>query len=459
MVLCVAQFVVVLDVTIVATALPQIGADLGFRPAQVGWVIAAYTAVMAGLLLLGGRIADRYGSRRVFAVGLALFTAASLACALAWSPAVLVAARIVQGLAAALLSPAALAALHELVQDPASRRRALGWWTAAAAGGGASGWMLGGMLVEFAGWRWVFAINVPIGLTALVASRRALAQLAGRPHRGQPRLDLIGAAAATGSIGLTTLALSQLAARPGSPIGWVLLVAAAALMVGFIARQRRTRYPLLPGSVLRTPGVVGGNLTATALTASTTPAMLAVVFYVHDVLRLAPATGSLLFPLFNVAVVAGSLIAPRLMGRRDPRVALVVGFGGIIIGTCLLLGLPDRGLPVLLLLTAFAAMGAGLGGASVASTTVGTARVAGADRGVAAGLLNSTAQLGSALGLALTAPLLAPASSMTGYRLAFTIAAVIAATGILGALTVPGRTHRSEDGRRQAAILTRGRQR
>src|SRR3954447_13806011 len=194
-VLCVAQFVVVLDVTVVATALPAIGSDLGFAPTGLAWVITAYTVVMAGLLVLGGRVADLAGPRRMFAVGLAVFAAASVACALAWSPAVLIGGRVVQGMGAALLSPAALAALHALVTEPEARPRAPGWRTGAAAGGGACpggsgggpgggaacGWVLGGILVELAGWRWIFAINAPVGLVALGAARRVLADLGGRP--------------------------------------------------------------------------------------------------------------------------------------------------------------------------------------------------------------------------------------------------------------------------------------
>jgi MFS family permease len=141
-VLCVAQFVVVLDVTIVAIALPAISRDLGFQPARLSWVITAYTVVLAGLLILGGRTADLLGAARMFRVGLVAFSVASLACALAWSPAALICARVAQGVGAALLSPAALAALNQLIERPGARRRALGWWTAAAAGGGASGWVL-----------------------------------------------------------------------------------------------------------------------------------------------------------------------------------------------------------------------------------------------------------------------------------------------------------------------------
>jgi MFS family permease len=434
-VLCVAQFVVVLDVTVVATALPAIGADLGFAPAGLAWVITAYTVVMAGLLVLGGRVADLAGPRPMFAVGLTLFALASVACALAWSPAVLIAARAVQGAGAALLSPAALAALHALVTGPEARRRALGWWTAAAAGGGACGWMLGGVLVELAGWRWIFAVNAPVGAAALLAARYALARVGGRAPR-RP-LDLPGALLVTAGIALATLGLSRVAEQPTRADGWVTTAAAAVLLVLFVRRERRTGDALVPPRLVGAPGVLGGNLTAAALTGATTPAMLTVVLYVQDTLRLPPARGSLLFPAFNLAVVAGSLLGSRLLARRGARALLTYGFAAVVAGIALLGTLPGQGVAVGTLLGSFALMGGGLGTASVASTAAGTAEVDERDRGVAAGLLTSTAQLGTALGLAVTTPVVAAAAPMTGYRLGFATAALIGVAGLLAARTVP----------------------
>ena len=192
-VLCVAQFVVVLDATIITTALPAIRQALGFTDAGLQWVFTAYALVFGGLLIFGGRVADVVGRRRTFLIGLVLFTAASAGCALAWSPAALVAARVLQGAGAALLSPAALALLTTLSEPGEGRRRAVGWWTAVAAGGGASGWVLGGLITEYAGWRWIFAVNVPIGLVALLmatrvlpADRKATASIRAGPRR---RLD------------------------------------------------------------------------------------------------------------------------------------------------------------------------------------------------------------------------------------------------------------------------------
>jgi MFS family permease len=444
--LCVAQFVVVLDATIVATALPAIGADLRFAPAQLSWVITAYTVVLAGLLILGGRTADLVGARRMFRVGLVLFSLASLACALAWAPAVLIGARIAQGAGAALLSPAALAALSDLIQRPDARRRALGWWTAAGAGGGASGWVLGGLITEVAGWRWVFAVNAPIGLIALLLSLRVLDSGGGdRRSKGTaPRsLDLVGAVSVTAGIALGTLGLSRLAQDIGRRDGWLTTALSAAALVFFVRHEGRTARPLVPPGLVRRRGVIGGNLTAAALTASTTPAMLTAILYVQDTLRLSPARGSLLFPAFNLAVIGGSLLGPIGLARTGARAMLLAGFGGVVGGIALLLTLPGEGLPAVSLVGAFAVMGLGLGAASVASTTAGMAEVTGSERGVAAGLLNSTAQLGTALGLAVTSPLVASAAPMTGYRLGFGAAALIAVAGAVSALTVPRRASQS----------------
>ncbi|WP_170284674.1 MFS transporter [Kribbella amoyensis] len=427
-VVCVAQFVVVLDATIVTTALPAIGRDLGFAPAALTWVVTAYTIVLAGLLILGGRIADLAGSRRLFRIGLFVFTTASLGCALAWSPGALIGARLVQGAGAALLSPAALAVLTELM-PPQSRRKALGWWTAAAAGGGASGWLLGGVVTELAGWRWVFAVNVPIGVAGLLAAFAVMpgrgAVLARRP------LDVPGAAAATTGIAVLTLALAQLAAAPAHWSGWTLLTASLIAFTWFVRVERRAARPLIPGRLIRTPGVVVGNVTAAALTGSTSPATITVTLYVQQTLHLSPARAALLYPAFNLAVIGGSLLSGRAADAVRP--LLLAGFGGIVGGIVLLLALPADGVPVALLLSAFVAMGTGLGVASVASTTAGTAAVPEADRGVAAGLLNSTAQLGTALGLAVATPLVASTAPMTGYRLGFAVAGLVALAGAVGA--------------------------
>jgi MFS family permease len=240
----------------------------------------------------------------------------------------------------------------------------------------------------------------------------------------------------TVAIAAAVLGLSLVAERPAAWAGWALLAGAALLSAVFVRHERRSANPLLPGPLVTQRGVRGGNLTAVALTASTSPAMLTVVWYAQEQLQLAPARASLLFPAFNLAVVAGALAGPYLLPRLGTRTLLLAGFTAVVAGTFLLLTLPDHGLPLATLLGSFVLMGAGLGLASLASTTAGTADIAADDQGVAAGLLASSAQLGTAVGVAATTPLVAGAA---GYHLGFLGAAAVAVAGAAASLIVPGR--------------------
>jgi MFS family permease len=240
--LCVAQFMVVLDVTIVAVALPSIRRDLGMDAATLQWVLTAYALAFGGLLVPAGRAADRLGRRRLFIVGLALFTAASLACGLARSGAVLVAGRAVQGAGAALVAPAALALLSVAFPSGPERRRAMAAWTAAAAGGGASGWLLGGVLADGVGWPWVFLANVPVGVTAMLAARPLLPE--SRDARPGP-LDVPGGVLLTATLALLVLGLTRT-----DP---VVIAGAGVLAAVFAAVERRAPRPLVPAALLRSP--------------------------------------------------------------------------------------------------------------------------------------------------------------------------------------------------------------
>ena len=444
-VICVAQFVVVLDATIVTAALPAIRQALGFTDAGLQWVFTAYALVFGGLLIFGGRVADVVGRRRTFLIGLVLFTAASAGCALAWSPAALVAARVLQGAGAALLSPAALALLTTLSEPGEGRRRAVGWWTAVAAGGGASGWVLGGLITEYAGWRWIFAVNVPIGLVALLMATRVLP--ADRKAPRASALDLGGALTATAGLALLVYGLTSAGDRGlGRLSSWLPLLLAAAAFVIFVRHEGRTTDPLLPPGLLRSRPVAGANLTALAITASTTPAMYLAVLYVQDVLGVPAGRASLLFPAVNLAVIAGSLAGPRLLGRLGARRTALAGFIGIAIGIMILVPLPSGGLPVAQLLSAFVLIGAGLGIASVASTQTGTEAAEPALRGVASGALNSAAQVGTAAGVALLVPIAAAAGPtvMAGYRIGFLGAIAVALGGAVSSFLLPIRLQKSD---------------
>ena len=424
--LCVAQFVVVLDATIVAIALPAIGDALDLGPAGLAWVVTAYTLVFGGCLLSAGRLADRAGRRRVFTAGLLLFAVASLACGLAPGGAILLGGRALQGLGAALVAPSALALLTATHSEGPARGRALAWWTAAAAGGGASGWVLGGLLSGLLDWRWVFLVNVPVCLAAALAAPRVL------PERRDPSPappDLPGALLATAGLAALVLALTA-----GAPAA--LLPAAVALAL-FVAVERRAPDPLVPLAAFRRPKVATPNLVALVLTGTTTPPMLLCTLHAQDILGLDPVQAGLLFPPFNLAVIAGSLGGPRVARRLGRTGAMAAGLAGIAAGALALRGISADAIALPVLIAGFALMGGGLGIASVASTALGTEALDTTRQGVASGLISTSAQVGTALGLAVIVPLAAAGAAtaeahVDGYRFGFTVAAAIAAAVAAG---------------------------
>ncbi|HEX2103407.1 MAG TPA: MFS transporter [Solirubrobacteraceae bacterium] len=419
--LCTAQFVVVLDVTIVAVALPAIREGLGFRVADLQWVVTAYTLVFAGFLVLAGRLADVQGRRRVFMAGLALFSLASLACGLSTSPAALVAARAVQGLGAAAIAPAALATITATVPDGPARRRALGWWTAAAAGGGAAGWVLGGVLTEQLGWQWVFLVNVPVGAVAIALTPAVVPET--RVSGASRRLDVPGAIAITAALALLVLGLTRAeAAGPGAPLALGPVAAGLALLAMFARIEARAPDPLLPAALLRADGLVGANLVAATLTATTTASLLLCMLDLQGSQGRSPLETGALFAPFNLAVIAGSLLGSRVPKALGVRGAMAAGLAGVGAGGAWLAVVAAGGAPPLTVLPAFAAMGGGLGVASVASTAAGTAAAGRAREGVASGLLNTAAQVGTALGVAIILSLAAAA----GQRVALSASAALA---------------------------------
>src|SRR3954447_1208329 len=358
--LCTAQFVIVLDVTIVAVALPAIRDGLGFASADLQWVVTAYTLAFAGFLVLAGRLADLHGRRRLFVAGLVLFTAASLACGLSRSAGLLIAARTVQGLDAGAVAPAALAAIAAAIPDGPARRRALGVWTAAAAGGGAAGWMLGGVLTEQAGWPWVFLVNVPVGVAA-VARARLLVPETTAGGRGR-RLDVAGAVTITAALALLVFGLTRREAAG--------VAAGLALLVVFMRIEARAPDPLLPGALLRAHGLAGANVAAAAGTASTSPAMLLCVLELQGARGLSPLHTGALFAPFNLAVISGSLAGPRAAGAGGrgaaggPGRAMAAGLAGIGGGALGLLAADGGHAAPVWFLPAFVAMGVSVGCAS-----------------------------------------------------------------------------------------------
>jgi EmrB/QacA subfamily drug resistance transporter len=431
---CVAQFVIVLDVTIVAIALPAVQADLGLSTTALGWLVTTYTLVFGGCLLAAGRLADRTGRRRAFTGGLLLFATASLVCGLAPSATALLTARAVQGCGAALVSPAALALITVARPEGPARARAMGWWTAVAAGGGASGWILGGLISDALGWRWVFLVNVPICVGAALLSRRVLPE-----HRDPSAapLDLAGAALAITGLSATLLALG-LAERHGPLAGAPLAVStvAVALLAALRRVEGRAARPLLDGAILRRGSVATPSVVAAVLTATTTPPMFLCILHAQRVLDLGPSAAGLLFPPFNAAVVAGSLAGPRLGAAVGELRAMAGGLASVAAGALALLAIAPDAPAVPSMLGGFVLLGGGLGVASVASTTMGTAALGRDDQGMASGLLATCAQLGTSLGLAVIVPVAVAraqaagggaAGQVAGFELGFVGSAAVAA--------------------------------
>ena len=443
--LCVAQFVDVLDVNAVVVALPTIGGELGFAAGDLQWVVTAYALFFGGFLILAGRVADLFGRRRMFVVGLALFSASSLLCGLAPSPLALVAFRAEQGLGAAFLAPAALAIISTTFPEGRERNLAMGVWTAVAAGGGAAGLVLGGLITDALGWEWIFFVNVPLGVAGVALSFVLLE--ADRGERSSRRLDLPGAATVTAGLVLLVYGLTHAEeAGLGSPLTLGALALALVLLAAFVFVERGAADPLVPLRIFRNRDLSGSALAAFANTAATSPVGVLAVLYLQEVLRFSPTTAGLLGLPLSLSVVAGSLVGSRLTGTLGARRTMGLGLAGICGATLLVTGIsPGGGLAYVIANAVLS--GFGLGCSAVASTTRGTSAVAEEERGLSSGLLNSSAQVGTALGLAVLFAIAAartdalatggaPAAEalVAGYRWAFVAGAGIAAVGAAAAV-------------------------
>jgi EmrB/QacA subfamily drug resistance transporter len=442
--LCAAQFVNVLDVNAVVVALPSIGRELGFSREGLQWVITSYVLFFAGFLLLAGRLADLYGRRRMFVVGLALFTASSLACGLAGSPLALVASRAAQGLGAAFVAPAALAIISTTFEDGRERGFAMGVWTAVAAGGGAAGLVLGGLIVEHLGWAWIFFVNVPVGVASIALSFLLLE--GGSEPETSRRLDLLGAITVTAGLVALVCGLTR-AERAGlDPVTAATLALAAVLVAAFVLVERRAKDSLIPPPVFRSRDLMGSSIVAFANTATTSPVAVLAALYVQGVLLYPPSLAGLLGLPFSLSVVAGSFLGSRLLEKLGARRTMGLGLLGVCAASLMTAGI-SAGSGVAYVVSGAALAGLSLGCSAVASTARGASAVSEGQRGLASGLLNSAAQVGTALGLAVLFAIAAavsaavagggepsPEAIVAGYRAAFFVGAGIAAAGALAAM-------------------------
>jgi EmrB/QacA subfamily drug resistance transporter len=444
---CAAEFAVVGALAIVAIALPSIGEDLGFSRSGLQWVISAYVLAFGGFLLPAGRAADLWGRRRMFVIGLVLFSGASLVCGLSGSAALLVAARAAQGLGAAIVTPAALSILTAAFPEGRGRRRAVGFWTAAQAGGGASGWIVGGFLTQGLGWEWVFLVTVPIGALGVMLAPILLPESS--DPSAPPKLDAAGATTATAAVTLLVFGLTRAEeVGPASLSTLGPLGLSMALIALFFLIEARIRHPLVPLDIFRSRVLVGSGLVALAFQATTNAPLLLCILYLQEVAGLPPAAAGFAFVPFNLAVIAGSFLGSRLTGGIGMGPTASSGLSAIAVGVSLLAGLAPEGGFLSILLPGFALMGAGVGLSAVASTTAGTSALDGEKRGLASGLLNASAEVGYVLGLALLVPLSAArtdsvagelaqppdAALVEGFRSAFYAGAALAVLGALTAL-------------------------
>ena len=397
-VLALAQLMVVLDTTIVNVALPSIQRALHFSSAaNLQWVVNAYILAFGGFLLLGGRVADRFGRRRVFVAGVALFVIGSLAGGLAESSSLLVAARAVQGLGGAFMAPAALSLVTVIFTEGEERNRALGVWAAIAGTGAAIGLLLGGVLTSGLSWRWVFFVNIPIGAFAALASYRLIGESRDPVAGG---FDVAGAVTATAGLGALVFALVRANVWGwSSPTTIAVFAAAAVLLATFVLLQLRRRYPLVPLRLFRSRTLLGADIGMLFAGAGLFAMFFFLTLYMQDVLHYSALRTGLGYLPISAMIITSATLGSRILGRVGARPILVTGFLMAAGGLALLVRIsPTTGyldvLPSLLLI------GGGMGAAFVSMTSSAVAGVPREDAGVASALLNASQQIGGSLGLA-----------------------------------------------------------
>jgi EmrB/QacA subfamily drug resistance transporter len=438
---CLAQFMVVLDATIVNVALPSIQRGLDFSPTSLQWVVNSYTLIFGGFLLLGGRAADLLGRKRLFMAGIALFSLASLFNGLAGSPATLIVGRGLQGLGGALVSPAALSIITTTFTDNTERTRALGVWSAIAAGGGAVGFVLGGILTDVASWPWIFFVNVPVGAIALALALRLVPE--SRQVGQQRGFDLAGAVAVTG--GLVVLVFGIVKAQSygwGSPRTIATLAAGAALLALFVAIERRSVAPLVRLSIFRVRTLAVADTVLLLVASGMFGMFFFVSLYVQEILGYSPLRAGLAFLPVTGGIVVGAGLAQQLIPRFGVRNVAIGGITLAAAGLAWLTRVPVHGTYVGDLLSGLLPMSIGMGLTFVPITLLGTGGVREEDAGLASGLFNTAQQVGGALGLAILSTLAASrtasalnahvglfAAKVAGYQVAFVAAAIMLGSG------------------------------
>ncbi len=468
MVVCLAQFMVILDVAIVNVALPSMRTGLHFSTTGLQWVVNAYTLTFAGFLMLGGRSADLLGRRRVFLTGTALFALSSLACALADSRGLLVGARALQGLSGAVLSPATLSIITSTLPEGPERNRGLAAWGAVGGLGASSGALLGGVLTQAFGWPAIFAVNVPLGLIVVILGLRVIPSIA--RVEGTRHFDVAGAVLVTASLVSLTYGIVRT-----DTLGWgnsgvvVPLIGGVVLLAAFLFVEARVaQEPLVPLSIFRIGHLRAANSVVLLLYASQFPGWFFLTLYLQQVLHYDAIEAGLGFLPMTLSIFAASTLAPRVVGRFGPRRVITVAMLTSAVGFMLLSGVTPGGTYVQTVLLGAVLSAMGMGFTLVPATIVAMQGVERSQSGVASGLLNTSRLVGGALGLAVLSTIAAgqagdaggvAVAATNGFGLAYHVGAVIALSGaaIAGFLlrepsdpeviSVPGR---AEEGEREA---------
>lgn len=463
MVLCLGVLMIVLDTTIVNVALPSIRTDLGFTETSLVWVVNAYMLTFGGFLLLGGRLGDLYGHRRVFLAGLVLFTLASLACGISTTQGLLIAARAVQGLGGAIVSAVSLSLIMNLFTEPADRAKAMGVYGFVCAGGGSIGVLLGGLLTSSLSWHWIFLVNLPIGVAVYALCIALLPSARGQAH-GE-KLDVAGAVTVTLSLMLAVYGVVN-----GNEAGWRsaqtlgLLGTAVALLAIFIAIEARVQHPLMPLGLFRLRSVSVSNVVGVLWAAAMFAWFFISALYMQLVLAYTPMQIGLAFLPANVIMAVFSLgLSAKIVMRFGIRRPLAAGLWLAAIGLALFARAPVDGRFAIDVLPGMLLLGLGAGMAFNPLLLAAMSEVSPSESGLASGVVNTAFMMGGALGLAVLASIAAaqtgsmlaagastPLALTGGYQMAFLVGAVFAAVaGLLGALllrsAMPGQMHDNEE--------------
>jgi EmrB/QacA subfamily drug resistance transporter len=465
LVLCLGDLMIVLDTTIVNVALPSIRADLGFSETSLAWVVNAYLLTFGGFLLLGGRLGDLFGHRRLFLSGIAVFTLSSLTCGLATSQTMLVAARAVQGLGGAVVSAVALSLIMVLFTEPAERAKAMGIFGFVLSGGGSAGVLLGGVLTDVLDWHWIFLVNIPIGIAVFALSLVLVPTARGPAVAG--RLDVAGAVTVTAALILAVYAIVN-----GNDVGWTsartlgLLGAAAALLATFVAIEARARTPLVPLGLFRLRNVATANVAGVLMAAGMFAAFFISALYLQLVLGYSPLEVGLAYLPSTVIWGAVSLgVSDKLVMRFGIKLPLVAGLSLMALGILLFARAPVDGSFAVDVLPSMLLQGLGAGIAFNPLLLAAMSDVAPEESGLASGVVNTAFMMGGALGLAVLASLAASRTDSLrasgddaltaltgGYHLAFLVGALFAAAAaVIGAVFLctaqPAPAHEGDEAR------------